>query len=345
MDAEKGDDGRLDRPPPAERLAALPPEIDRRFLICVDTEEEFDWFDRTRWHDYRVTATRSLPAAHRRFADAGAQLIYLVDYPVADDPASVEALGEVLQMGCAEIGAQLHPWVTPPREMPGSRAIPKQTFAGALPENEEEAKISTLAIQIERAFGERPTVYRAGRYGVGPRSADMLIRQGFALDLSIRALFDYSAEGGTDFSRFGPRPFWAGRDASLLALPLGAAFTGWSRRRGRAWYRRLSRLPLGLSVAARARFLARVPLTPEGVPFPDAAEAVRVMLGEGVPVLSFSFHSPSVEPGHTPYVRNAADLDAFNRWWDDMLDLLARERVTAITTRELIAAARHIRAA
>jgi hypothetical protein len=56
-------------------------------------------------------------------------------------------------------------------------------------------------------------------------------------------------------------------------------------------------------------------------------------------LLSISFHSPSVEPGHTPYVRDAADLRRFYAWWDGVLGLLAREGVEPIGANALIAAA------
>ena len=38
-------------------------------------------------------------------------------------------------------------------------------------------------------------------------------------------------------------------------------------------------------------------------------------MGDGLPVLVFSFHSPSLVPGHTPYVQSEDDLDALYDWW------------------------------
>ncbi len=75
------------------------------------------------------------------------------------------------------------------------------------------------------------------------------------------------------------------------------------------------------------------------MPLRDALEAVRVAAGEGLRLLNFAFHSPSVEPGHTPYVRTAADLAAFHRWWEEVLDLLARLGVRSASLDELLAAA------
>jgi len=75
------------------------------------------------------------------------------------------------------------------------------------------------------------------------------------------------------------------------------------------------------------------------MPLADALEAVRVAVSEGLRVLNFAFHSPSLEPGHTPYVRDAGDLAAFHRWWDEVLALLARLGVGNASLAELLAAA------
>ena len=90
---------------------------------------------------------------------------------------------------------------------------------------------------------------------------------------------------------------------------------------------------------ARTGLLARVALTPEDMPVADALEAVRIALGEGVAILNFSFHSPSLAPGHTPYVRDAADLAAFFGWWDKVLGLLAERGARAITFDAVVMAA------
>ena len=46
--------------------------------------------------------------------------------------------------------------------------------------------------------------------------------------------------------------------------------------------------------------------------------------GKGVREFNFSFHSPNVEPGHTPYVRSEADLSALldccRRYFDFFLN-------------------------
>src|SRR3546814_17399335 len=84
--------------------------------------------------------------------------------------------------------------------------------------------------------------------------------------------------------------------------------------------------------------LTRVALTPEGIPARDAIEAIDRMLDDGLRVLNLSFHSPSLEPGYTPYVRDAADLRAFYGWGDAVLDRLPKRGVTPASLDAFLAA-------
>lgn len=72
-------------------------------------------------------------------------------------------------------------------------------------------------------------------------------------------------------------------------------------------------MPYGRGAAARAGLLSRVALTPEDMPVAAARDAVDAAMADGVGLLVFSFHSPSLVAGHTPYVRDAGDLAAFWR--------------------------------
>lgn len=324
---------RLDRPSRASDRILLPDGFGTRFALFVDTEEEFDWSAPRRRENRATESTRAIPAFQRRMTAAGIRPVYLIDHPIAACERSVALLREIADAGAAEIGAQLHPWVNPPY---GEALTAANSFAGNLDPVVEAAKVGELTALIARTFGRAPRVYRAGRYGIGPNSAGILATAGYKLDVSIRTHYSYAAEGGPDFAAFGVAPYWAGPGSALIELPLGAAFTGHLRRYGRTLYHRLGRWPLARGAMARTGLLERVALTPEEMPIAAAKEAVRVLLGEGTRLLSFSFHSPSLEPGHTPYVRDTADLAAFHRWWDEMLDLLAARGVTPVDAGEII---------
>lgn len=320
-------------PPASDRRIKWPEDFGTRFTIMVDTEEEFDWnapFDR----DNRSTkAIAALPDAHRRFAERGIGITYLVDHPVATSPAAVETLGTLLRDGRSAIGAQLHPWVTPPFD---ELVNDHNSFAGNLTSQLEHAKIGALTRAIAKAFGAAPLIYRAGRYGLGPDSAASLAAHGYRIDSSMRARYDYSGHGGPDYRAVGNASFRI--ESDLVEVPLTSVFTGRLRTSGARLYPAVSRIPLGPAIAARSGLLSRVALTPEDMPLADVLEAIRIATGEGERLLNFSFHSPSVAPGYTSFVRDAGDLAAFHRWWDAVLDLLDRRGVRSASHDELIEA-------
>ncbi len=326
--------GRIDRAPASQDRLRLPRSLGRRFLVFVDTEEEFDWSAPRRRDATATTAVAALPEAHRRLAGFGVCPTYLVDYPVASAPAAIDALRPLLEAGECAIGSQLHPWVNPPFDEDLTVA---NSFVGNLPEAQERAKLAVLTDRITEAFGRRPQVYRAGRYGVGPNSARLLEEAGYRLDVSVRALFDYSDEHGPDFSRRSAAPSWAGPQRLLMELPLTAVYTGHARRIGASLYAASGRIARVRGLLARSGMLERIALTPEGTPLANALRAIRMLLDDDAQLISISFHSPSVVPGHTPYVRDAADLRRFYAWWDGVLDLLAREGVEPIGADALIA--------
>jgi hypothetical protein len=65
-----------------------------------------------------------------------------------------------------------------------------------------------------------------------------------------------------------------------------------------------------LALASRLRLLERIRLTPEGHTLAEMKRLTRALLARGQRTFVLSLHSPSVAPGHTPYVRTDADLVA-----------------------------------
>jgi peptidoglycan/xylan/chitin deacetylase (PgdA/CDA1 family) len=321
--------GSLERIPPPEAEAILPAAFGRRFTIFGDAEEEFDWgapFSRTAT---ATSAVAALPAANRRFVERGIVPTYLVDWPVAVNEASAAAFAAMSAVGECDVGAHLHPWVNPPHEEDVNIA---NSFAGTLPPGLEGAKLEALTERLTALAGRPPVAYRAGRYGIGPNSARILKACGYRLDVSVRSLFDYSSEGGPDFTHFPIHPYWV--DSGLLELPLTTCLQGPLAR-----WPALARSVRLRGPLARSGLLNRVPLTPEGVPLGEAKRAIEILLDRGHRLFSLSFHTPTVAPGHTPYVRDAADLDAFWAWWDGIFDLFAKHGVLPARSGEILAAA------
>lgn len=298
--------------------AALPADEPPRLVVVVDTEEEFDWSRPLARENTAVATVRHQRRAHRVFDAYGLRPVYVVDYPVATQPQAVGPLRELLDDGLCEIGAHLHPWVNPPHDEP---VTPVNSYPGNLPPALEREKLARLTDAIETSFGVRPQIYKAGRYGVGPASAETLAALGYAIDTSVVPGTDLGADGGPDFRRCGSEPYWFGPGGALLEVPLTVGFRGVFARWGAGLYATLAR-PAGLAlrlpgIFARLGLLERMKLTPEGVDHAEHRRLTRALLDRGQRVFCLAYHSPSLAPGHTPYVRTDRDLDAF-------LDRLAR---------------------
>lgn len=310
---------------PTERIR-LKQGFGKRFIVMVDTEEEFDWqapFSRT---SDATTSIAALPAATARFNAHGVQPVYLCDYPVITRPESAAIVRDLAQNGSCDVGAHLHPWVTPPHT---EDVTAHHSFTGNLPPALQREKLHRLTDAIEAMLGRKPTVFRAGRYGLGQQTMSDLAELGYRMDASVRSLHDYSADGGPCFSDC---PIWPWRTKEgIVELPLTSGWIGVLRR-----FPGLYDTPSLRGALSRAAMLSRIALTPEGVPASQAAEAIRVLFDAGLDVFSLSFHSPTLTVGFTPYTRSERDMAAFWNWWDVVLNTFAKLGIAPVRYDELI---------
>lgn len=265
----------------------------------------------------------------------GVSPVYLVDWPIAKDPLAREIIGDAVRSGKAEVGVQLHPWVNPPHDEVVSAYA---SYAGNLPHELEAEKFLRLRDAIEEGFGTVPRIYRAGRYGLGPKTAQLLADNGIAIDSSVRARYDYSAGHGPDYSRHPVTPYWTDPNHRLLELPLTTVFWGMLRQQGQQLFPLTAKLPLLGGLLSRLGLLERIGLTPEGVSIEEALRAIDIALDDQLPVLVLSFHSPSLAAGLTPYVRSEEDLDALYDWLRTVYGYLAQRGIASTTVEEIMGA-------
>ncbi|RKY17242.1 MAG: hypothetical protein DRQ55_16285 [Planctomycetota bacterium] len=297
---------------PAADLPRQPDDPRPRLLVLIDVEEEFDWnapFDRSQRGASHVPA---LADCVGELALRGLRPVGVITHPVLDDPDAVATLRELVNQGSLLAGAHLHPWVTPPfDEVVNGR----NSFPGNLPAALEGAKLNTLTERITEVLGTAPRVYQAGRYGVGPATIGLLAQAGYLVDMSLAPPFDYRPEGGPDFTRIGPVPRWSQTSTPILSIPTTGALLGRSSTLTGPMYRaatssllRPTRLP---GLLARAGLAERLRLSPEGYTLAEMQRLSSALVNRGCRVLTVSFHSPSLVPGYTSYVRNEDDRAAF----------------------------------
>jgi hypothetical protein len=66
-------------------------------------------------------------------------------------------------------------------------------------------------------------------------------------------------------------------------------------------------------------------LSPEGNTLEEMKALTAALLGDGVRTFALTFHSPSLKPGCTTYVRTAAERDAFLATIDRYFDYFFTE--------------------
>jgi glycosyltransferase involved in cell wall biosynthesis len=295
-------------------------------LTIIDAEEAFDWHKPFSRAATDVSSMAQQGAAHRIFERFGVVPTYMVDYPVVSHDGARVPLLEMLRSGSCDVGTQLHPWVSPPFL---EEVTNRNSYPGNLPLAVEFEKLRRLTDAIEAAFDLRPRIYRAGRYGIGPRTGDLLRHLGYHADTSVMSDWDFTGQDGPDFTNISTTPYWIDDERTVLEIPCTAAVVGGLGKPPEVLRRALfarSSERLGLpSLTAHLRLLERIKLTPEGITVPEAKRLIRHMLANGCKVFVLTYHTPSLVPGNTPYVRNHGDLARLLAWLEEVYAFFTEE--------------------
>jgi hypothetical protein len=321
-----------------QKIIKFPLNEPPKLIVVIDTEEEFDWTSKPSRETTSVSAMREIYKIQNILDEYNLTPCYVVDYPIASKKEGYEILKQIYQDGRCEIGAQLHPWVNPPYDEELSRF---NTFPGNLPEKLEEEKVRTLLGAINEAFGIQTKIYKAGRYGFGPNTPGILERLGLEIDLSFCPPFDHSGEGGPDYSSCKADPFWFG-STRILEIPVTGAFVGWAGSASKTIYKIANQLRILrlTGILAKISAVDRLLLTPEGFDTEEHIKITKYLYERGTRVFTWSFHSPSVVPGYTPYVRSELELhnflDSFHKYFDYFFNELKGEASTPTQIKNLL---------
>jgi hypothetical protein len=287
----------------------MPADTRPLLFVVVDTEEEFDWNAPYSRQNTGVQAMRHIDRVQRIFDRFGVKPTYVIDYPVASQPDGYLPLLEIWQDGRCTIGAHIHPWVNPPHE---EALSVRNSFLMNLPAPLQAAKMEALVDTIGARF-DRPQVFKAGRYGMNHAMLPLLERLGFLVDTSVCPRHDFRQQDGPSYAGHDSSPHWL--TPALLELPCTVDYTGWAGPLRPALHRAAS-WPLmervyAPGILAKAQIVNRIMLSPEGNSCDEMIALTCALYRRGLRTFTLSFHSPSVEPGHTPYVRTDEDLSAF----------------------------------
>ncbi len=291
-----------------------------KLIISIDVEED-NWGTRRTRH-YTSENTARIPALQEMFGQFNVKPTYLITYPVATDAKAVSILKAISDADQCEIGAQCHPWNTPPLTEKNTGA---NSMLCNLPAEVQYAKIKCLEETIRASFGVEPLSFKSGRFGYDTNVARNLHRVGYKVDSSVTPYTNWAKNHGPDFTDISPRPFRFRSDnafeecasGDLIEVPITIGFL--QRDFVRSNYilkaitrRHISNLRL-TGVLRRLRLLNKAWLSPELSNSRTMIRLAQNMMRNGYSVLNMMFHSGSLKAGLTPFTRTKPDEERLLR--------------------------------
>ena len=294
----------------------------RYLVVSIDTEIDHD-------EEWRIAD----PPAFSSIVDGIPRLLaplfkrhqvvptYLLSPEVIEDP---ECIAVLRRLGsAAEMGTHLHlDFIEPDRRlfrhnMAGQRAAAIQAQCSL---EVEMRKMENLTRAFSDAFGFQPRSFRAGRFGIGPHTLEILARLGYLVDSSVTPGLRWKyAEGLIDHRQWSQQPAWVYTAAgAILELPL-------SIRPASRLSPIIREIPLLPRRFVSTRLFERVAgyrwLRPS---WNGGEDLIRYTEQSSEEILVLMFHSTEIIPGASPYAQLSEDvqriiqsMDALFRYWRD----------------------------
>ncbi len=302
-------------------------------VVSIDTEED-------QWTPSRTVVTtrnlRELPAAHQMLRSLKLRPTWFTAWSAASDPWFRDYLSELHSSGEAEIGGHLHPWNTPPETEPlGGR----HTMLSNLDPELQRRKLERLTEALTLIRGTPPASFRAGRWGLGATTAQVLIDCGYTVDSSVMPHVSWESEcegpsfvgAPTEIYRMSPAVGVTRRtsNGALVEVPVSVGFTPpgpqalWARLQRLLWRPKRARAALS-GVVWRTGLIRKVLLSPETSAVSAILRAARRLIDSGASHLHMFWHSQSHSVGLNPFVPTRAMRDQFHNRIARFVDELSR---------------------
>jgi hypothetical protein len=296
-----------------------------RSYLCVSIDCECD--KGAGWRSQRPLAFQGIAEGigarlHPLFLRYGAKPTYLLSPEVMRDPRSVELLAG---LRAAELGAHLHGEYAEPGAFEPEVT---EVFQRDYPRDLEAQKLAYLTDLFARAFGRKPTSFRAGRFGVGENSIGLLEELGYAVESSVTPFIDWSSKGARGLSFVGaptqpyrPSAKDAGTRGSSQILevpitirpPLFGRLPLVGKRIEPRWLRPTRGSPTSIVRVAKDAITEATKAAPD-VPV----------------VLNAMFHNVEVIPGASPYAASESAAARILGRLEALLGFAAREGIDVV---------------
>jgi len=315
---------------------------DLNLIVTIDVEEDNWGFDGS---DSSIENIRMVPRLQDLFDRYGIKPTYLVTYPVVSSSWAVDILSEIRSQNKCEIGTHLHPWNTPPLQ---ETINEKNSMLKNLQYELQLEKLRVLTDKVASAFGTPPRSFRAGRWGLGPETVKALVQCGYVTDTSVTPTISWLQYGdGPEYPDTITEPYWLSADGKrngdhgpILEVPATIGFNRWPFELYQKIYVHLQKNwlkllhPAGLMHFTGA--LRKIWLSPELSSADDMIMLSKIMIKNGMHFLNLSFHTTTLLPGKSPFVKNRQELEQFFMKIEILLEyLVSSAHVTSPTLSEV----------
>lgn len=289
-----------------------------KILITIDTEED-EWGDYSN-RSFKVENISQIPLIQDLFDRYNVKPTYLVNWPVVTNYKATDILKTILNKNHCAIGTHCHSWNTPPYSRPGTEFT---SMLSNLPYKDIYGKITNIHQAITDAFGKIPKVFRSGRYGFNSNVAQCLTELGYLADSSMTPFRDWRKYCGPDFRNISTyhyrfhkgNPFKAVKNGSLIEFPLTIGFLQKMEDLHRIIRKTLSMRPFSkmkiIGMLERLSIHNLGWLSPEKADGPTMVRLADRFIQSRHRFLVLDFHSTTLLPGKSPFVRNDNDLKTF----------------------------------
>lgn len=308
--------------------------MSREIVVIATMDTESDAWTATR-EPSPCENLRRIPQLLETLAGFGVRMTVLPTHLVAVDGYGAGLLTELEAADDVEVGAHLHPWTSPPLSEP---LTPERTMLCNLSEELQLDKLRRHTDHLAELLGRAPTSFRAGRWGLGPATARAVMACGYRVDSSVTPWRSWREMHGPDFNG-APMDVYRldGEGPVTVPVPGGPLIelpptSGFSRRpfaRMHDLREFMARPPLRWlrlrGIAARAGLLEPIFMSPETASGEQMLTLARQVLATGTRYVHMMWHSQSLVPGLSPFVRDAGEADRFVSRVETFLQGLAGE--------------------
>ena len=285
------------------------------FYVVIHTEEEFNWNEGFFKDNVEVTHATQLKQFVIDAVHSGAKVVLAIDFAFANSESGACVL-KALSEGYAtniEFASHLQPWNSPPFPDNNNRVEDKFSFPGNLSYELEFKKLEALTEKVKSVTGFTPVTYLAGRYGLGENTHKILSVLGYKYDISVSPFSDFSHQFGPDYSLVDNS---VKAKNNVTCIPHSAGFISYITIVSKYFmkhpsvYKILNASILG-KLILKVLGVRWVRLSTEGFSVEMLLKLTKTLEAINASQLLFSFHSPSLKAGLTPYVRSEVEAEAF----------------------------------